>query len=623
MWLSRRHPEALGPILVGVLAASPIVAQAPGDSVLLRVAHASRSDRLEELVAVRDEATLQLVALSRDEALAFSGGSGHRRHEVLATAQELAARIAFVNGEIAVAAPAVREARHALISALEAGIASVRASVRTTSPRERPALEARIRDLEAEVTRLRGLDRPTQGPALLSTATVALSTLAGAVAEEHARLMHRHGLQDELRLFLGSLRLFDETGMPPASRTDGGSAPDPGCPVTACPITGLSLADAPLAHVQAHDDTGRDGAGATVLTLASLARLQERLAALRGLPAPGLKTEPKGVTRSLVVGTSMVGFRSAGDRLVGVGPKVGASWLFSPHLLGGMRLTVEPSVGGRAVRAGPTTTAEVVGEVRETVAGASGDGRVRWQVVSWQKGRFRSDPLPLPGHLEPGRTEIGLASQVAAPLGGGWDVAVGGGGDLVRYRQEEWKVLDRQGANGSLAAAWHGVSRSGRIAMVGSYHAFPGAKLLWQSRREDVRLGFEADGSFEGPVVARVSAALAWNDSRLPAYDYRSARTAVVVSAPWRDGSVQGYGALAHHIYRDAGPEGVRVAASDQDAGAMVAVQYAHPLTEARTVVWRSEWSWSQSGFRSEFYRRLGASVQLTFKGMGPVRRLD
>jgi hypothetical protein len=443
------------------------------------------------------------------------------------------------------------------------------------------------------------------------------------VGDEHAQLMKRHALQGELRLFLGNLRFFDETGMPPAARSEGGGDPDPGCPVSACPITGLSPADVPLAHARPHDDAGRDGAGSTSLTLASLARLQDQLARLRDQPVPGLATEPGVVTRETVIGTSAVGFRSGGEGLVGVGPKVGASWLYSRPLAGHMRLIVEPSLGGRAVRADPTTAAEVAGEVRETVAGTAGDGRLRWQVMSWQKGRFLSDPLPLPGYLEPGRVEVGLASRMAIPVGGGWDVAAGSGGDLVRYRREEWKVLDRHGLNGSVGAAWHGVSGSGRIAVIGSYHTFPGSGLVWEPRREDVRLGLEADGSLEGSVVARVSAGLSWNDSRLPAYDYRSARAAVVLSAPWGSGSVQGYGALARQVYQNPGPEEARVAPSDQDTGSMVAVQFARPLTDSRTLVLRADWSRSESGFRSDFYHRLGTSVQLTFRGLGPVQRLE
>jgi hypothetical protein len=174
-----------------------------------------------------------------------------------------------------------------------------------------------------------------------------------------------------------------------------------------------------------------------------------------------------------------------------------------------------------------------------------------------------------------------------------------------------------------VGAAWHGVSGSGRIAMIGSYHTFPGPGLLWEPRREDVRVGLEADGSFEGIVVARVSAGLSWNDSRLPAYDYRSARAAVVLSAPWRNGSVQGYGALARQVYQNPGPEEARVAPSDQDTGSMVAVQFARPLTDSRTLGLRAEWSRSESGFRSDFYHRLGASIQLTFRGMGPVQGLE
>jgi hypothetical protein len=93
----------------------------------------------------------------------------------------------------------------------------------------------------------------------------------------------------------------------------------------------------------------------------------------------------------------------------------------------------------------------------------------------------------------------------------------------------------------------------------------------------------------------------------------------VVLSAPWADGSVQGHGALAYQSYRDPGPENAWETPSDQDTGSTLALQYARPLAGTRTLALRAEWSRSESGFRSDFHHRLGASVQLTFRGTGPV----
>jgi hypothetical protein len=596
-----RCPQALVPLLLGLLVGSPLLAQTAPDANVLRVVHATRSDRLETLEAERHEVALRFVVVA-EAIVSLSVGSERQRRALLARAQELADRIVFLDDEIAVAEPAVRESRDRLILALEAAVAVDRPSKR---------------EAEQELDRLRATGAGGEAADPLASIAPALSDLARVVAEEHARAVTRHGLQDELRLFLGNLRLFDETGMPPSAGTDAGGDPDPGCPVSACPLTGFSPADVPLAHVGPHDGADRDGAGAAATTLASLARLQDHLAGLRGVPAPELAREPGIVRREIVVGTGALTFRSAGERMWGVGPKAGTSLFFSRSLGTGMRVTVEPSLGGRAVRADPSTAVEVAGEVRETLAGAWGDGRLRWQVMSWQKGRFLSDPLPLPGYLEPGRMEGGVGSRLAVPLRDRWDMVLGAGGDLVRYAPEDWKVLDRQGLNASLGMAWHGDSGSGRVSLLGSRHGFSRRELQWEPRREDNRVGVEADGSFEGRMVVRLSAGLAWNDSRLPAYDYRSARAAVVLSAPWGGNSIQAYGALAHQAYLNPGPEDARVAPSDQDTGSIVAVQFNRPLTESRALVLRAEWSRSKSGFQREFFGRFGTSVQLTFRGLG------
>jgi len=114
-----------------------------------------------------------------------------------------------------------------------------------------------------------------------------------------------------------------------------------------------------------------------------------------------------------------------------------------------------------------------------------------------------------------------------------------------------------------------------------------------------------------------MSAGLAWNDSRLPAYDFRSARLAAVVATPWGTGTIQGYGALTHQTYLNPGPEDDRVAPSDQDRGSILALQFTRPLSGTRALMLRAEWSRAETGFRNDFYQRFGTSLQFTFRGMG------
>jgi hypothetical protein len=133
----------------------------------------------------------------------------------------------------------------------------------------------------------------------------------------------------------------------------------------------------------------------------------------------------------------------------------------------------------------------------------------------------------------------------------------------------------------------------------------------------DTRFGAVADWTLEGRVVLRLSVGGAWNDSRLSAYDYRSARAAVVFSAPWRSSSIQVYGALSHRNYLHPGPEDALVAPSDQVTGSIVVLQLTRPFLATHSMAVRAEWSRSETGFRNDFYQRFGISAQLSFRGLG------
>jgi hypothetical protein len=191
---------------------------------------------------------------------------------------------------------------------------------------------------------------------------------------------------------------------------------------------------------------------------------------------------------------------------------------------------------------------------------------------------------------------------------------------MVRYGPAEWKALNRQGVSGSLGMAWRGQSGSARVSWRGSRHAFQQLSSPFQPRREDSRMGVEVDGSVEGTMVVRLSAGVSWNDSRLTAYDFRSGRAAVVVSAPWGHSSIQAYAALAHQTYLNPGAEGERVAPSDQDMGSVLALQLTRPLHGDRSLTLRGEWSRSETGFRNDFHQRFATSVHLSFRRPGSGR---
>jgi len=605
-------------VFLGLLPGVPSLAQTLTDPSALRFAHSVESRRAEVLESLRTDAALRLLAAA-EEILSLPEGSRRQRTEFLGQAQNLADSIVLLEQELGEAAPAAQEARKGLIRALEGQAGTLRQALEDADPQRRGPLEARLRDLETEVEELRDLEEAWADPEdPLSGAIPTLSALARLVQGERARLRTLQELQDELRLFMGNLRLFDETGMPPSARAEAGGDPDPGCPISSCP-TDLPLppADLPMEHFRPEGERDEESAGAIPVTLESLARLQDQLSSRAGLQELSVGDpdhEDGAVTRETLLGAGFMIFRGQGGGRAGLGLKAGSTLLFSRSLGQNVQLTVEPWVGARSVQLEFGSSTELAGEVRETLLGSARGGQLLWQVTSWQKGRFLSDPLPLPAYLDPGRKEGGLAGRFILPIHSQWEAELGGGGDMVRYGPDEWKVLDRQGVTASAAVARRGESHSARLSLTGARQGFSGDGEL---RREDTRMGVGADWSMEGRTVLRMSAGLAWNDSRLPAYDFRSARLAAVVATPWGTGTIQGYGALTHQTYLNPGPEDDRVAPSDQDRGSILALQFTRPLSGTRALMLRAEWSRAETGFRNDFYQRFGTSLQFTFRGMG------
>lgn len=581
-----------------------------GDSASMHALAAQRVGMLEE---AREGAARTLIAVAG--AIASTPTGGTERTRLLVQALELSDSVARLDEELPGARAELAEARRQLVVALEGRAAALRHAAQGSPAGERPTLEARARALEAELTRLRGAGAEGPGPHPFDGADQALSSLAVVVGEEGERLRATQGLEDELRLFMGYLRVFDETGVPPSARAGSGGTGEPGCPVSTCP-TDLSGAPADLPLEHARPEAGAAGGSSVSITPASLARLRDRLRARagRGLPpATGPEWAEGAVARDLGVGLAMVGFRRQGESSAGVAVRSAATLRSTWSVGAASSLTVETWVGARSVRVASASSGEVTAEVRETLEGGR-EGGVRWQVASWQKGRVLSEALPSPAYLEPGRGEAGMVARLSVPVRVGWGLEVGAGADGVRYEPETWKELNRHGLNGSVALSRQGEARSARVSLLAARQSFPSGD---EARRVDTRVGMGADWSSVGRCVLRVSLVATRNDSRLSAYDYRSGRAAVALSAPWRAGSVQGYGAMSLLRYDHPGPEDRRLAPSDQDTGSLVALQVTQPLGSSRALTLRAEWARSVTGFGRDYYQRFGASAHVSFRAFG------
>lgn len=605
------------PVVLTLAGLLPALAEAQllTDPSSLRQTLEAQVDWAESLSSIRQETAADLLAVAQ-EVLELPASEGGERVRLLSEAQRLAGRLASLDGDLVEASSMVRDTRSYLISALGARIASLRQAAAAADPQESGELEGQARTLEEEVNLLRSGWETPQATDPLESASGTLLAMAELAAVERARLETVQLLQEELRLFLGDLRLFDETAMPPSAGGGGGSGEqDPGCQPSACAFGEGSPADVPLTHARP-DDLG-ETAGAVSLTPASLARLQQLARAYaedrEGPPAAGFEEEPVAAVET-VLGTSLVAFRGDGDGASAVGPRLGTSLVRSWSLDDGLALILEPAVGGRAHRSGSSLFGELAGEARENLTGFFAGGPGRWQVASWQKVRYLSEPLSPPGYLEPGRLEAGILGRLSVPLASGWLLEGDGGADVVRYEPEDWKGLDRQGLSGSVGLRWRGATRSVGLAVRGSRYGFPRSPAEWEEERRDARLGLELNGSLEGAFVAHLSLGGSWNQSRIPAYDFWLGRTALLLSAPWGRGSLQGYVALAHQVYLNPGPKDARVAPSDQDSGSVLAFQYALPVDPTHLLAIRVGWSRSQTGFRNDFYERFGVSVHLAFR---------
>jgi len=599
------------------------MAQNPTDPSTLRFIYSLETDREKMLVHAQRGAAEALLDAAR-EIVALPDNAGSRTVALLGEIQHLADSIANLDSDIADARTALGQASRALIDALESNRLAVHREEVDADPRRHSQLDSLVAMLNAEIRDLRDAESRHRAKHPLASETPVIDAVLRIAAEERARLRTMQRLRDEIGLFLGNLRLYDETGMPPSVRSEAGGEPDPsvgcGCGLPQSPPTMGSPADIPMDHFRPGGSDNAASDAEFAVTPSSLSRLQEQLVSSAGVSEYRINARDleggASVNRAMTLGISLLTYRGEGNGTAGGRLGAGASFVVTHALGNRVQLTLEPRLGGRAVQLDPGSSAELAGEIREAVVGTVGSGWMRWQVSAWQKGRFLSDPLPLPAYLEPGRAEGGATGRTAISPFRGWDVELGGGGDVVRYGAEDWKPFDRHGYNAFLAVARRWSKGAGRLSLLSSRHRFSGDM---EPIREDSRVGVGGEWSMESRVVVRLTAAVSWNDSRLPAYDYRSGRFALVLSVPWHGGSVLGYGALSHRSYLNPGPVDARVAPSDQETGSIVALQFTRPVAGNHAVTFRAEWSRSETGFRNDFYQRLALGVEVSFRGMdGP-----
>lgn len=243
-----RATPALIALAVWLCTAAPLEAQAERDTVAaaglpqapavldsLRRAHDAVSRRVTEVAEARERAAAwaeeryRLIAAAREEE------RGALR-DALAAAQVASDSLATLDQRLSAAVAAERQAREALAAALEGELERTVSAVERAPADRKAALLERARRLSAESAELQQPLRvptaelpvvvvePGDGPEeialkadFLADRATQYRSAADAVAEEMSRVQRRSQLRDEMRRLVAEVRLFDQTGVPPAA----------------------------------------------------------------------------------------------------------------------------------------------------------------------------------------------------------------------------------------------------------------------------------------------------------------------------------------------------------------------------------------------------------------------
>ncbi len=240
---------------LGLFAATPLAAQADRDTLSqvelsrrsavldsLRRAHEAGSLRVAELAGARERAAAWAEEGYREIAAARER-KGSALRDALAAAQIASDSLAVLDQWLSAAVTFERRARQALTAALEAELEQTISAADRAPADRRNALVERAGRLSAE---LAALQRPLQVPAaelpvvvvevgdgpeeialkadFLSDRAAQYRSAAEAVAEELARTERRDQLREEMRRLVTEVRLFDQTGVPPAAAADAAGA---------------------------------------------------------------------------------------------------------------------------------------------------------------------------------------------------------------------------------------------------------------------------------------------------------------------------------------------------------------------------------------------------------------
>lgn len=267
---------------------------------------------------------------------------------------------------------------------------------------------------------------------------------------------------------------------------------------------------------------------------------------------------------------------------------------------------LEPHAGLRVLSFEDRSSTEFIAELREGIFSLVRAGGVRWQLSAQQKFRTLSDQPELPAFLEPGRFEGWLTGTVTVPVVRRWELEARADAGLVRYGPEDWEVLDHNAAVGLLTLGhplWVGTARLSGGVGVEDY------RDITALARDDVRWDLRGEWVTGDPIYIQLESGVAWNHSSRPGYNYRSWRAALLLSLPVGSGSAQVYAAVASKTYTITGPPDALVAPSDRDTGSFVILQAVQPIHQHANLHLRGELSSSETGFRNEYFQRLGFSA--------------